>query len=118
MHPKKFGPFTIEGTEAFADELQQGLTEYTLDCMNSIDSGKPFTTLSGEPYCGCPTCDVRETLAYVVPRVLYAQSIGLVRFVSVEMPPRCNVTRLTSGPCVLPMSHMGFHRDDLGKAWS
>ncbi len=75
--------FTITDTK-WADELQNGLEEYMMQCHDSVDSDEEFTgdggfeTLSGWPFCGCNTCEYREILSYLVPRVIVASNEGKV----------------------------------------
>jgi hypothetical protein len=110
MGHQTFGQFTIDISTDLSVEMEQGLNAYMASLHGSIDNTEPVETLSGEPFCGCETCHTREILAYVVPRVLFAQDQGLARLVSVDVPPKCGVTILASGRrCTLPMSHMGDH---------
>jgi hypothetical protein len=106
MGHQTFGTFTIDVATDLSVELEQGLNAY----MASLHDEEPAPTLSGEPFCGCETCHTREILAFVVPRVLFAQEQGLASLVSVDVPPKCGVTILASGSrCALPMNHMGDH---------
>ena len=110
-----FGPFTINVATDLSVELEQGLNAY----MASLHDEEPAPTLSGEPFCGCEDCHTREILAFVVPRVLFAQQQGLASLVSVEVPPKCSVVSIVSGyRCNLPMGHMGDHKHALGGTFS
>lgn len=66
----------------WAADLQEGLENYIMGLFDEEDdNGEPLETESGEPFCGCNTCEYREVLAYVVPRVLMAEKenkVGLV----------------------------------------
>lgn len=37
-----------------------------------------FKTLSGEPYCACSTCDIREILFFTIPRAIQGYLDGKV----------------------------------------
>lgn len=57
--------------QAWSSELQAGLSEYIDHLLYGIDEPEEeIDTLSGQPFCGCDVCYWRETLFYVVPKVL------------------------------------------------
>ena len=78
----------VEFDGAWAEEVEQGLDDYLVMladyAMGGLDADDEaaFETESGLPYCGCSTCEVREILAFVIPRVLQGQREGLVSLVS------------------------------------
>lgn len=74
--------FTIHDP-AWSKTIEQEYEEYMMQCWDSIDGDideetEPFTTLSGEPFCGCATCDTRETLFFYTPRLIEAYKAGQV----------------------------------------
>ncbi|CAB5219763.1 hypothetical protein UFOVP221_131 [uncultured Caudovirales phage] len=65
----------------WAKDLETLYEEYMDACFESVDADpedEPFETLSGEPFCGCPTCHTRETLFFFTPRLLKAADEGKV----------------------------------------
>ena len=75
--------FTITDIN-WATKLQFELEEYMGQCYDSVDADEEFAgdagfeTESGYPFCGCNTCEYRELLSFLVPRVLAAQAEGKV----------------------------------------
>lgn len=70
--------FVINDVE-WAQELEHGLEEYMMDCYSSLDDdGENFETVSGEPFCGCGTCESREQLFFVTPKIIKAFQEGKV----------------------------------------
>jgi len=61
--------------------LQRGLQRYMDEIFDAILEGddRDMVTESGEPFCGCETCYVRETLAFLLPRLVYMFIKGQVR---------------------------------------
>jgi hypothetical protein len=43
-----------------------------------------FETISGQPYCACSTCEIREILFFVVPRAIQGYLDGKVTLTSEE----------------------------------
>ena len=58
------------GVEAYTDMLLEAVFEGTEDEIGE--------TLSGDPFCGCNTCFWRETLYYLVPRIIEGYEQGKV----------------------------------------
>lgn len=73
--------FVINDT-AWAHYISAELAEYMENCAALVfdDPAPEFTTLSGEEYCGCEVCESRETLHFLVPRILQAYKEGKVDF--------------------------------------
>lgn len=75
--------FTIHD-DAWAKQLERDYEEYMSSCWSSLDdeelseSDLDFETLSGQPFCGCNTCETRETLFFFTPRLLKAAEEGKV----------------------------------------
>lgn len=71
--------FYIED-ESWAKELENGILQYTDSLIESAfeEDAPEVPTLSGEPFCGCDTCFWRETLFYVVPRIIEGYKAGKV----------------------------------------
>lgn len=70
----------ISFDEKWAEQLSKDYDDYMWSCESSVDGEEPddFTTLSGQPFCGCSTCYTREQLLFLVPRVIDAYKKGLV----------------------------------------
>jgi hypothetical protein len=68
----------------WAKELESGLEKYlgTLSdyAYGELEDGDldSFETLSGELYCGCTTCEIREILAFVVPKAISGMLDGKI----------------------------------------
>ena len=71
--------FYIENT-TWSKKLEDEYEEYMWSCESAIDGEEPddFTTLSGEPFCGCNTCYTREQLFFLIPRVIMAYKAGFI----------------------------------------
>jgi hypothetical protein len=68
--------------EKWAESLQQDLEQYMAELSAYLydedEVPEDFETLSGQPYCGCSTCEIREILALVVPRSIQGLIEGKV----------------------------------------
>jgi hypothetical protein len=66
--------------ENWAKQLETEYEEYIWDCESSIDGeeSEEFTSLSGEPFCGCTTCYTREQLFFLTPRIIKAYKEGKI----------------------------------------
>lgn len=65
----------------WAHELEKGVEDYTDMLMDAVYEGTDdeiSETISGEPFCGCAQCFWRETLFYLVPRLLEGYEAGKV----------------------------------------
>lgn len=72
----------------WSQELENEFTEYISNCESLIDAefyvgtdlevDTEFQTLSGQPFCGCETCYVREQLWFLVPRIIDGYKKGKV----------------------------------------
>jgi hypothetical protein len=66
----------------WAKNLEVGLEEYMgqLSALAFDEDEVPedFETISGEPYCACSTCEIREILFFVVPRAIQGYLDGKV----------------------------------------
>lgn len=70
--------FEIVNTE-WAKDIEQSYNEYMSACFESIDLDEHFATESDEVFCGCNTCDVREQLVYLTPRIIDAYNKGYIK---------------------------------------
>ena len=65
--------------------MEQGYMMHMENLFTQIMEGtedggtEVLDTESGEPFCGCEICEVRETLAYLVPRVVGLYRDGFLR---------------------------------------
>ena len=66
--------------DAWAKNLETQYEEYMWNCESAVDGEEPddFTTLSGEPFCGCGTCVIREQLFFLVPKIIKAYKEGKI----------------------------------------
>ena len=66
--------------EAWAKELEHGLERYLGSLWDSLNDEEEevVETISEEPFCGCSTCEIREILAYVVPKAIKGMIEGKV----------------------------------------
>lgn len=66
----------------WSQDLENDFTDYMSKCEAQIDldfdEEEPFETLSGQPFCGCETCYVREELFFLVPRIIDAYKKGKI----------------------------------------
>jgi hypothetical protein len=72
--------FSINDQE-WAEELERGIEAYTDMLFEAIYEGTEdeiTETISGEPFCGCSRCFWRETLFYVVPKLLRGYEEGKI----------------------------------------
>ena len=69
----------LHNDPAWAEALETSLSEYIADCYDSVyDDDEDFETISGQPFCGCSTCDSRETIMFLIPRIIYAYKEGIL----------------------------------------
>lgn len=68
--------------EEWAKKLELDLEEYmgqlSAYLYDEDEVPEDFETLSGQAYCGCSTCEIREILALVVPRSIQGLIEGKV----------------------------------------
>jgi hypothetical protein len=72
--------FTVNDQD-WAHTLEKGVEDYTDMLMDAVYEGTEdeiTETISGEPFCGCAQCFWRETLFYLVPRLLEGYEEGKV----------------------------------------
>ena len=69
--------FDVEAMEMLENSFHvftDGLLMHVMDEPGFED----FQTASGEPYCGCEVCDVREIFAFLIPAVLHLYEQKLI----------------------------------------
>jgi hypothetical protein len=56
----------------WAKVLETAYEEYMWQCEASVDGEEDdnFSTLSGQPFCGCSTCYTREQLFFLIPQII------------------------------------------------
>ena len=67
--------------QEWAEELERGVEDYTDMLYEAIYEGTEEEigeTLSGEPFCGCNRCFWRETLFFIVPKLLKGYEEGKI----------------------------------------
>lgn len=65
--------------EAWAHDLEKGVEDYTDMLFEAVWDGTEEVvpeTLSGEPFCGCSSCFWRETLFFLVPKIIKGYEEG------------------------------------------
>jgi hypothetical protein len=64
----------------WSKNIEEQYEEYMWNCESIIDGEEPddFTTLSGDPFCGCSTCYTREQLFFLVPKIIQAYKDGKI----------------------------------------
>ena len=62
----------------WAENLVKDFDQYMNQCMESVDSEEEFETETGELYCGCMECYHRETISFLVPRIIDAYKAGIL----------------------------------------
>jgi hypothetical protein len=70
--------FTVND-EAWAQDLEKGVEDYTDMLFEAVWDGTEEVvpeTLSGEPFCGCSSCFWRETLFFLVPKIIKGYEDG------------------------------------------
>ena len=80
MTSKKF----ILNDGDWAHELETGVADYTDMLFEAVYEGSEDEipeTLSGNLFCGCAECFWRETLFYLVPRLLEGYNEGKVELI-------------------------------------
>jgi hypothetical protein len=68
--------------QQWAEELERGVEAYTDMLFEAIYEGTDdeiSETVSGEPFCGCNRCFWRETLFYIVPKLLRGYEEGKIQ---------------------------------------
>lgn len=66
--------------QAWAHDLEKGVEEYTdmLFDASMAEEEVLSETLSNELFCGCSSCFWRETLFYLVPRIIEGYEQGKI----------------------------------------
>lgn len=67
----------------WSQDLEDQYTTYMANCESTIDAEmydetNDFQTLSGQPFCGCDVCYIREQLFFLVPRIIEAYKTGKI----------------------------------------
>lgn len=68
--------------QLWAEEIEKGVEAYTDMLFEAVFEGTEeeiTETLSGEPFCGCSQCFWRETLFYLVPKLLKGYKEGKIQ---------------------------------------
>lgn len=68
----------VHNDEQWARDLEQNFEEYLGDCVDSVDSDEQFQTESGEMFCGCSGCYTRESIMWLMPRIIDAYREGII----------------------------------------
>ena len=77
MEPNKF----VLTDEEWGKELEKGVEDYTDMLFEAVWEGADDQineTLSKQPFCGCSACFWRETLFYLVPRIIAGYEDGKI----------------------------------------
>lgn len=65
--------------QGWAEDLEQDYSEYIFACFESLEVDDHFVTESDEIFCGCHTCETREQLVYLTPRIIKAYLNGYIK---------------------------------------
>ena len=71
----------VVNDETWAQELEQGVEAYSdmlFEAVWAEEESEVSETLSGLPFCGCSQCFWRETLFYIVPKIIKGYEEGKV----------------------------------------
>jgi hypothetical protein len=72
--------FTVNDQD-WAHELEKGVETYTdmlFEAVWDYGGGEVTETLSEEPFCGCSNCFWRETLFFLVPKIIKGYEEGKI----------------------------------------
>lgn len=72
--------FNVNDQE-WAHDLEKGVEDYTdmlFEAVWDANDAEIVETLSGEPFCGCSPCFWRETLFYIVPKIIEGYENGKI----------------------------------------
>jgi hypothetical protein len=72
--------FTVND-EQWAHDLEKGVEAYTDMLFEAVWDGEEDNiteTLSEEPFCGCANCFWRETLFFLVPKIIKGYEEGKI----------------------------------------
>jgi hypothetical protein len=64
--------------EVWGEEMVAQVDEYLDSLYRLINEGIDAPTLTGLPFCGCPTCEFRETAYLITKLVLEGAEAGQV----------------------------------------
>jgi hypothetical protein len=70
--------------QEWAKDFERDYSEYISACFESLEVEDHFATESDEIFCGCNTCEVREQLVYLTPRIIEAYKKGYIRLLEDE----------------------------------
>lgn len=73
----------VHTSEEWARNLEDKFGAYMSMCYEfAYDEGdsplEEFTTVSGEPFCGCDVCEQRETIMFLIPEIIEAYKAGII----------------------------------------
>ena len=71
----------IVNDEEWAQILEKGVEDYTDMLFEAVWDGSEDSieeTLSSEPFCGCSACFWRETLFFLVPKIIKGYEEGKI----------------------------------------
>lgn len=75
--------FEIYDTK-WAEDLQRGLEEYMMSLYTAVDEDREPVTESGVAFCACSTCENREMLTYMAPRIIKGYKDNKIDLYEVE----------------------------------
>jgi hypothetical protein len=74
----------VHTSEEWATNLQHKFGEYMSLCYeyayaeDDTELLSEFTTVSGQPFCGCDICEQREALMFLIPEIIDAYKAGII----------------------------------------
>lgn len=74
-------PEFVINDQEWAHKLEKGVEDYTDMLFEAVWDGTEDEikeTLSGQPFCGCSSCFWRETLFFLVPKLIRGYEDGKI----------------------------------------
>ena len=68
----------VHNDSQWAREMERSFEAYLDNCVESVDSDESFETESGEMFCGCSECYTRESIMWLIPRIIDAYRAGVI----------------------------------------
>jgi hypothetical protein len=80
----KFEHLETEWAKTLEVNLEEYMGQLSAYLYDEDEVPEDFETLSGQAYCGCSTCEIREILFLVVPQAIQGYLDGKVILTSEE----------------------------------
>jgi hypothetical protein len=74
-----------EWDEAEMSQVENAFNVWNMDLEDSIMSEtEDFATVTDEPFCGCDICMTRETIAFLMPKILDLYVAGHIKLADTQ----------------------------------